>query len=136
MIESKEKQINGSIYLVTQMTARRALRMQARLFKLLGPALAEMAIFAAKNKDNEDACIPKCLMLLADQLDDKSFDELMVELLNGVRKDNVELTSGKIDLEFAGNLDTLYRVAQFVIEVNFSDFFSERGIIRELFARA
>lgn len=132
MIETREKEIDGAVYLVTQMTARRALRMQAKLFKLMGPAFAEMAIFAAKNPETADDCIPKVLMLLAQQLDDKNFDELIVELLSGVRKDNAELTSSKIDLDFAGKLDSLFKVAKFVIEVNFSDFFSERGIIREL----
>lgn len=129
MIETKEKEIAGSVYSVTQMTARRALRMQAKLLKIIGSPLAEMTVFANKNPGKEDECLSKCVGLLADNLDDKTFDEFIVELLNGVRKDGSELTSSKIDLEFAGKLATLFQVVKFVIEVNFSDFFSEGGIL-------
>jgi hypothetical protein len=37
-----DKSIGGENYTITQMTARRALRMKARLFKLLGPAISEI----------------------------------------------------------------------------------------------
>ncbi len=134
MIETLEKVIGESNYMVTQMPAMRAVRMQARLLKLLGPSFAAMV--AAGDKENPDSCLPLAVQLLADKLDEKTFESLVLELLQGVRKDGQELNRSKIDLDFAGHLNDLYLVLQFVLEVNFSDFFQEGGIIAELIKAA
>lgn len=126
MIETEEKEICGSIYLVTQMPAMRALKMQARLLRLIGPS------FGAMIASGEDSSIPVAINLLAEKLDENTYEKIILDLLQGVRKDGVELTKGFIDLAFAGNLNELYRVIQFVLEVNFADFFQEGGIIAEL----
>ncbi len=130
MIETKQKEINGSTYAVTQMPAMRALRMQARLLKLLGPALG--VLFVAENKEEGagDSQIPNALAMLASQLDEKNFDYLILDLIQGVRKNGVELTKPIIDLEFAGKLNELFLVLQYVLEVNYADFFQENGIIK------
>jgi hypothetical protein len=130
MIEVKEKNIGEAKYMVTQMPAMRAVRMQARLLKLLGPSFA--AIVASNDKDNPDSCLTMAVSLLVEKLDEKTFETLVLDLLQGVRKDGAELTREKIDLDFAGKLNDLYLVMQFVLEVNFSDFFQEGGIIAEL----
>lgn len=129
MIESKEKMIGDSKYMVTQMTALRGVRMQARLLKLLGPSFAAMI---TSDQANPDACLPMAVSLLADKLDEKSFENLVVDLMQGVRKNGVELTRSDLDMEFAGNLNELFLVIQFVLECNFSDFFQEGGIIAGL----
>jgi len=129
MIETKELELNGSTYLVTEMTARRALRMQARLLKLLGPAASAIFLAAAKDVDSADDSIPNAITHLVDQLDEKSFESLVMELMQGVRKDNMELTPAIIDLEFAGDLNSLFLVLKFILEVNFGSFFSEGGIL-------
>lgn len=126
MIETKEKVIGNSNYAVTQMTAIRALKMQARLLRLIGPS------FGAMIASGDDSSIPMAISLLTDKLDEKTFENLVLELTQGVRKDGEELTRSKIDLDFAGNLNELFRVLQFILEVNFSDFFQEGGIIAEL----
>lgn len=126
MIETKEKSIKESVYSVTQMTAIRALKMQSRLLKLAGPS------FAAMIASGEDTSIPQALNLLTERLDEKTFENLVLDLLQGVRKDGEELTRSKIDFDFAGNLNELFLVLQFVLEVNFSDFFQEGGIIANL----
>lgn len=130
MIQTKEKMIGESKYMVTQMTALRAVRMQARLLKLLGPSFA--AMISASDKSNPDSCLPTAVALLADKLDEKSFENLVLDLMRGVRKDGSELTQSDLDIEFAGNLNELFLVMQFVLEVNFSDFFQEGGIIAGL----
>lgn len=129
MIETREKEIDGSTYSVTQMTARRALRMQARLLKLLGPAASALFVAATKDLKSADDSIPKAIAYLGENLDEKTFDSLVMELMAGVRKDNHELTPATIDMEFAGDLNTLFLVLKFVLEVNFGDFFSEKGIL-------
>lgn len=114
MIETKEKQIDGSTYLVTQMTARRALRMKAKLLKLFGTALAEIFL-PSDDQPIEGLGFSKqeainAIQSLSCDLEEKVFESLLVELLSGVRKDNVELTEAIIDMEFAGKLQTLYKV--------------------------
>lgn len=126
MIETKEKVIGKSTYSVTQMTAIRAIKMQARLLRLIGPS------FGAMIASGDDSSIPMAITLLTDKLDEKTFENLVIELTQGVRKDGEELTRAKIDFDFAGNLNELFRVLQFILEVNFSDFFQEGGIIAEL----
>lgn len=132
MIETKEKTINGAKYQVTQMTARRALKMQAKLLKLFGASLAHIFLPSGDQpmdgaSFSKDEAI-KALKELAIEIDDNTFEKLVIELLSGVRKDGIELNEGVIDLEFAGELNTLFQVIWFVLEVNFSFFFGEGGI--------
>jgi len=132
MIETKEKRIDGANYSVTQMTARKALRMKAKLMKIFGASLAQ--IFLPSNEKpisgmsfSKDEAV-KALQSLAIGLDDETFEMLIVDLLRYVRKDGVELTEQIIDMEFAGDLAILFKVVWFVLEVNFSSFFGESGI--------
>lgn len=132
MIETREKIIEGAKYTVTQMTARRAIKMKAKLIRLFGAALAE--IFLPSNETPiEGAAFSKvdavnAIQKLALQLDENTLESLIVTLLQGVRKEGVELTESTLDLEFAGKLDVLYKVLWFVLEVNFESFFGEGGI--------
>lgn len=132
MIETFEKQINNSTYMVTQLPARRALKLQAKLLKLLGPAASEIFIAAAKDIYSADSAIPQAIRLLVNELDDKTFDTFVMEMLQGVRKDGMELNEKTVDLEFAGKLNELFLVLQYVLEVNFGDFFQEGGILKAL----
>jgi hypothetical protein len=132
MIETKEKSINGATYAVTQMTARKALRMKARLMRLFGASLAQMFL-PGSDKPMEGMAFSKdeavkALQSLAMSLDDDVFEKLVVDLLSSARKDGIELNEHVIDLEFAGDLMTLLKVVWFVLEVNFASFFGESGI--------
>jgi hypothetical protein len=149
-IETKEKKIGDAVYMVTQLPARRALRLKAKLIKLFGAAFTQFVLMAndPAEKDVKDmtaeeiaelsaaglvdqyrlrdlkrASAVKVVQLLAQTIDDKTFDDLCVEILQGVRRDGVELLPSAIDLAFAGCLMELYTVILFVLEVNFSDFF-------------
>ena len=124
MIETREKSIEGSTYQVTQLPARRAIRLKAKLIKLFGPAFAQMYIANSANGPD----IAKAIEILSSSIDENTFEALIVEVLNGVRKNGVELTPPVIDLEFAGYMATLYQVVWFVLEVNFSNFFQMMGI--------
>lgn len=133
MIETREKHINGSVYSCTQLPARRALRMKAKLLRIFGPALAQL--FLPGGKDQSMAGLPfskgeavKAIESLMAQLDDKTFESLVLELCQGVRKEGMELTDSVIDVEFAGDLPTLMQVLAFVVDCNFGSFFGESGI--------
>lgn len=132
MIETREQLINGSRYTVTQMTARRALRMKAKLIKMFGKPLSHFFF------PSEEGNIPgmqfsrnsalTAIESLCETMDDKSFESVLMELLQGVRKEGMELTEAIIDLEFAGDLSTLYQVIWFVLEANYANFFQAMGI--------
>lgn len=133
MIETKEIEINGDIYSVTQLPARRALVLQAKLVKMLGASAAQMFVASGLDDDKAGEAIPKALSLLMEQIDDKTFDKFVLDILVGVRKNGTELNPALFDMEFAGKLNTVFLLMKFVLEVNFSDFFQEGGIIEALF---
>jgi len=126
MYQRLEKTINGSTYSLTQLPARRALKLKARLLKVFGPSLAQM-VFASKDAFDQENVV-KAMNLLVDHIDDATFEKLTVELLQGVRKQGVELTDSVIDSEFAGDLGTLFLVLWFVLEANYGSFFALSGI--------
>jgi hypothetical protein len=135
MIQTKEKQIKGAVYSVTQLPARRALRLKAKLLRLFGPALVQLFLPGGTNESMSGLPFSKTEAVLAveslmAQLDDKTFENLVMELCQGVRKDGMELTESVIDIEFAGDLGTLMQVLWFVIDCNFGSFFGESGIGR------
>lgn len=149
-VETKEKKIGEAVYAVTQLPARRALRLKARLLKMFGASATQLLLTALEpeekkpsemNKeelevyektsaveryriqDLRKASVVKGIQLLAQGLDDKTFDELCMELLQNVRRNGVEMTGSSVDMDFAGNLTELYTVIAFMLEVNFADFF-------------
>ncbi len=114
MIETKEKIIDGSSYSVTQLPARRAIKLQTRLVKLFG------SIFMGNDSSSFQS--------VCQNLDENQFESLCMEMIQGVRKNGMELTPATFDLEFAGDLAGIYKLLFFVIEVNFSNFLELLGI--------
>ncbi len=130
MIETREKIIEGSNYSVTQLPARKALRLKTKLIKCFGPMLAQLFLTVSDGESESDKKISlvHAIEILSQSIDENTFENLVMELLQGVRKNGVELNQATFDLEFAGNFKELYLVLFFVIEVNFSSFFSLIGI--------
>src|SRR4051812_2624866 len=127
MIQSKERTIDGAAYQVTQFPARRALALQTRLLKLLGPSLAT-ALGGIEDGRIDASVLSLALRQLGEKLDESATVDLVLQLLACTRKDGKEITEGVFDLEFAGQLDSLYKVLSFVLEVNFGGFFAKSGI--------
>lgn len=130
MIESRQIQIGGATYTVTQLPARRAIRLKAKLIKYFGPAFAQMAISATeKDSDNQKKIdLIRAVETLAHSIDENLLEQLILEMMQGVRKDGIELTPALIDNEFAGDMASLYQILSFVVEINFANFFSLIGI--------
>lgn len=152
-IETIEKQIGEATFAVTQLPARRALKLKAKIIKHFGAALSQLFItILDDNKyqkqilinreggkeisqseqleldENLKRSVVKGIELLAANIDDKTFDEFVLEILQGTRRNGVEMTAPNIDQNFAGNLRTLYEVLFFVLEVNYADFFPQSNI--------
>lgn len=131
MIETKQITLGDSVYTVTQMPARRALRVQAKLMKMIGPAFAQT--LTASKLENPDDHLPKIVAHLVEQLDENTFDTFILELVeHSVRKDGKEINAQSFDLIFAGKLNELFLLLKFILEVNFSDFFQDGSILREM----
>lgn len=132
-IETQEKVINNNVYSVTQFPARRALKIKARLIKMLGPVVAQIFITVSEGASESQSRdnIVKAIELLAEHLDEQQFEDLVVQLLFCTRKNGIELQAGIIDMEFAGDIGTLYHVLWFVLEVNYASFFQMLGIGRQ-----
>lgn len=134
MIDCFERLIGENTYTITQLPARRALRLQAKLFKLLSPSLSILLSPENENMTRHIEMVPKSLSLLSESLDDKTFDLLVIEIMQGVRRNGKEITDKTIDLEFAGELNELFLVMKEVLEVNYGDFFRQGGIIHQVLA--
>lgn len=129
MIETIEKEINGATYVVTQLPARRAIRLKAKLIKLFGPALAQMILQTSSEDESQNKnSLVSAIESLAASLDPVEFENLIVEILQGCRKNGKELLPQIIDLEFAGDMESLYKLLMFILEVNYANFFSMLGI--------
>lgn len=124
MIETHDHEIDGAVYTITQLPARRALRLQAKLIKMFGAALGQL--FLVNKQD--DSNLIKCLESLSLTINEKDFEDVCMELMEGVRKNGIELNKHTIDLEFAGDMAGLYKVLLQVLKVNFENFFSMIGI--------
>jgi len=114
MIETKEKTIDGANYSVTQLPARRALRLKAKLIKLCG------SMFLGRDSNSLQAAFQS--------IDENQFEALCMEMLQGVRKNGIELTPATFDLEFAGDMASVYKLLCFVVEVNYANFLDMIGI--------
>lgn len=128
MIETKEKQIDGHTYAVTQFPGRRAFKIKTAILLKLGPALA-VSLDGAVAKAGADLNIASIASALEKiTMSSDEFLDLVLELISQTRRDGKEITPEVFDLEFAGNLQTVYKVAAFVLEANFGNFFGSGGI--------
>ncbi len=150
-MKAQKKRIDGYVYKVTPFTGRSSFRIQMKLARLLSPSLGLLAgMFSggkkaikelAKNPDNKDLQMKSLLDLDLDgELIGKAFsglfnqcseDELLDLLLmilekteRGDEGNEVFITEESFDAFFAQNLLSAFKVAVFVIQVNYPDFFA------------
>lgn len=151
MIETREREIEGKVFMVTQLPARRALKLQGKLIKTFGTTVAQFMLLSKDEEEDEKKIndgtthavsavdkatideikknsVVKMMQLLASSIQVETFEQIASELMMGVRMDGIELNDALIDREFAGNLSLMYQVIWFVLEVNFGDFFAQGGI--------
>lgn len=129
-IETKEKAIDGKRVTVTQLPARRALKLQTKLVKLLGSSVAALVSGSkgSMTMELDPTTLAVAMEKLADHLDEEQFAQLVREVLQSTRVDNQELNDAVFDLLFAGNFLFMYKVIGFTLQVNYGDFFGEGGI--------
>lgn len=121
--------IDGATYSVTQLPARRALRLQAKLIKHFGGSLSQfMMVSSDADSDKQKADLINAITSLSASMDEQVVESLILELMQGVRKNGVEMNERTIDMEFAGDMAGILNVCLFVLEANFENFFTMLGI--------
>jgi hypothetical protein len=128
MIETKEKEIDGRMIMVTQFPGRRALSHKTRLIKLLGPAVAQLFTEDKIDLTKDISSLSKVIDKLSSTLDENDFVRFVLDLLKCTRLDGKEITEAVFDDEFSGDLLLMYKILWYTLEVNYGNFFAHSGI--------
>ena len=117
-MEQKSKSIGTTTYLVTQMDAVRALKVQTKLIKLLGPGALPLMDKAQPIKEKLKALIPA----LMESFDDALVNDLVLSLFdNGIfTQENGVPKVVDFSTHFAGKPFEMWKVVAFIMEVNFN----------------
>lgn len=113
---------------VSPFLAREALGILSQIVGLAGPALAQAAT-AIKGGETvlsgeiDTDQLSSAIRMLATSLDENTFDKLVTRLLKDTKK-GAAPANDIFDLEFSQDLTRLFKILAFVIEVNYSDFWS------------
>jgi hypothetical protein len=138
MFAAKEKEIDGLKVVVTQWPARKALTTKLKLIRIIGPGLGELVggfkgkgegLASALDSDMNMERFTPALEKLLSALSEEMFMSLVITLMSSVRVNDVDMSSEKeFNMQFAGSLESFYKIVWFVLEVNYGSFFGESGI--------
>jgi len=128
MIEQKKKAIGDHIYLVTQMVAFDALKVQTMLIKILGSGIVPIIDKIQKLQEKKDtgAVTKEFLSIiipaLANNFDDKAVNDLVAFLFrkNVFIEKNGHPEIVDFDTHFVGKPLDIWKVAGFILETNFA----------------
>lgn len=117
-MEQKSRMIGTSEYLVTQMDAIRALRVQTKIIKLLGAGAADLIDDTKSISDKISDIIPK----LMENFDDEMVTNLVLSLFEKGVFTRVNDQPKVVDFatHFAGKAMEMWKVVGFILEVNFA----------------
>jgi len=139
-IESKTTTIENRKIVVTTFPAREGLRVKTKLVKLAAPSIfslmgaVDTSSAAAKDptkdsigsRDVDMSVVGDSIQGLMDRLGEEEIIKLIFEMLRYTKLDGKDIDEELFDVEFAGEYVLLYKILQFVIEVN--HFFGKTGI--------
>ena len=119
MIETEKKEIDGVVYKVQQMDAIRGLVVEAKLIKLLGPAIGKTLI---TGKADKKALKDQAIGHLIENFDDKFVVDFVISLFDKgvffVDKDGEDCMV-IFKTHFTGKPMTVWKVLWFILTVNF-----------------
>jgi hypothetical protein len=116
-IHQKVVFVDGEEFKIHIFAPSRALKVLARLTKLIGVPMMAMA---GKDRDSALDAAPAAMKALVDRLDEDNVVSLVAELLTSVSHQNKQVN---MDLDFAGRLGTMTKLIKEVIEAQYTDFF-------------
>lgn len=128
-----EKKINGRAFKCEPLLATKALVLQGRLARALGPVAAKLpGILAARNGNDEQksAADTETIAALVGIFDSLTPDEYSNLVKDIVEIAKVERPSGQydqidIDADFHGDMKSIFPVMFFVLQTQFQDFFGD-----------
>jgi hypothetical protein len=132
MLKQEKKIIGGTKYLVTQLDGIRALKTQTKLIKILGPGIASILTGGGLDSQKIKAALFSELPNILSRFDDEMVSDFVLELFaHGVFKEDKNGHPEKVDfeMEFGGRINEMWKVALFVLEVNF---FAGKSIMSSL----
>lgn len=117
-MEQKSRIIGTTEYLVTQMDAVSALKVQTKIIKLIGAGAADLLDESKSIQDKLMEIIPK----LMNNFDDNLVNNLVLSLFDkGVFiKVNDNPKKVEFSTHFAGKAKEMWQVVGFILEVNFA----------------
>jgi len=130
-MEQKSKSIGTTTYLVTQMDAVRALKVQTKLIKLLGPGALPLMDTSQPIKEKLKALIPALmekekLKALIPALMENFDSDLVNDLVLSLFDKGIFIQVGDVpkvvdfSTHFAGKPFEMWKVVAFIMEVNFN----------------
>jgi hypothetical protein len=130
---AKDKMIDGRKITVTTFPARNSLTLKNRIIKLMGePAVQLLSGFKNMKKIDlkkvDVSVLIPVVEKLVQNLDPDEFVQLCMDLFVSTRIDGKEVKPEVFDIEFSGNLKSMYKILFFIVEVNWGDFFDLSGI--------
>ena len=116
--EQKSKMIGTTEYLVTQMDAISALKVQTKLIKIIGPGIISLI---GDKSTNAKEKIAKAIPQLMENFNDKLVNEFVLDLFKkGVfTKENDLPKVVDFATHFAGKPGEMWKVMAFILEANF-----------------
>lgn len=127
-LETKEKVIEGLTFSVTQLPARRSIKLKLKLASKILPVLGPMANIKDLDSDFDSKSISSAIEKLMGVLDYDVFMDLAYEIYSYTRVGGKEVNSETFDIVFNGNLLAFYKGIAFVLEVEYKSFLGEKGI--------
>ena len=124
-----EKKIGNKVFKTEPLLATEAIKLQARLLKVLGPALDKLpAILGGRAKGDEATSNAAAIAAFTDIFARADPDEIMALVRDVCEVAMVKRPSGaydpvSFDGDFTGNLGEIVPVAIFVLQEQFGDFF-------------
>ncbi len=119
MQRTEERRIGEHTYSITQFSGTKGLKMFTRLVKLIGEPAAMM--FDKGESEMSGEVLAPMIKALASNIDESIVENLVKDLLEGVRCDGKEI---QFDIHFAGNFGELFSVIRAVLEVQYGNFLS------------
>ncbi len=132
MIEQKRKEIDGTVYLVTQMNGIKALKIQTKLVSILGMSVVDILTKPGLGNvtDVSQKVILDNIGLLVENFDDEKVNSLVLSLFeSGVFIETTVKEGEKVgqkiptplnfETHFAGSPMEMWKVVGFILEANF-----------------
>ena len=115
--------INGHEWEIYPWDGMHGLRMQARLAKLIGPAIGQAG--GADKQSLMEMDVGAVIGALVERVDAQETPQLIRDMLHGTSVDGQDVSMDKFFNEhFAGNYAELYEGLAHIVRVNFGDLFT------------